>query len=135
MTSSRRPSRASPARGAGAEAAADRQLAEGQAVAGDDRVARVLAGRHGRDDQSLGRLGRHILHGVNGQIDLAVKQGLLDLLGEQRLAADVHQPAVLDPVARCGDEDQRRHDVGMLRRAQQPRDRGLDLAGLGPGEK
>ena len=36
-----------PARGAGADAGAGRQLAEGEAVAGDDHVARVLAQRDG----------------------------------------------------------------------------------------
>ena len=35
------------ARRAGADAGAGRQLAEGEAVAGDERVARVLAGGHG----------------------------------------------------------------------------------------
>ncbi len=39
-----------PARRAGADAGAGRQLGQGQAVPGDQRVARVLARRHGGDD-------------------------------------------------------------------------------------
>ena len=44
-----------PARRAGADAAADRQLAEGEAVAGDDDVARVLAQRYGGQREAVGR--------------------------------------------------------------------------------
>ena len=41
------------ARRAGADPAADRQLAEGQAVAGDDDVARVLAQGYGGQDEAV----------------------------------------------------------------------------------
>ena len=43
---------------AGADPAAGGQLAEGQAVAGDHRVARVLALGHGGQRDAVGRLGR-----------------------------------------------------------------------------
>ena len=68
-----------------------------------------------------GRLGRHVLHRVHRAVDAAVEQRLLDLLGEQPLAADLEQAAVLHAVAGGGDEDERRDLVlglGRRRRAR-----------------
>ena len=73
-TSRPRPSASSwrdPARGAGAEAAADRQLAEGEAVAGDEGVARVLAQRDGGQRDAVGGRRRQVLERVDGEVDLA----------------------------------------------------------------
>ena len=53
------------------------QLAEGQPVAGDQRVARVLAQRHRGEHEALGLGGRQVLERVHGEVDLA---------GEQRVA-------------------------------------------------
>src|SRR5262249_36885085 len=59
---------------------------------------------------------RHVLHGVDREIDAAVQQRLLDLLGEQALAADLLQLSVLHPVARGADDrDLRGRQVGMCR--------------------
>ncbi len=65
-----------PARRAGADPAADRQLAEGEAVAGDDDVARVLAQRHRGQRDAVGGSGGEVLEGVHGDVDPAVEQGL-----------------------------------------------------------
>ena len=40
---------------------------------------------------------------MHGEIDRAVKQGFVDLFGEQALAAEVAQRLVPDAVARGGD--------------------------------
>jgi len=69
---------------AGADAAADRELAESQAVTGDDDVARILARGHGGQRDAVGRSRRQVLERVHGEIDLA---------GEQGVAQGVHEHA------------------------------------------
>ena len=66
---------AHPARGAGAEAAADRQLAQGQAVAGDHDVAGVLAQRHRGERDAVGGRGGQVLERVDGDVDRARRAG------------------------------------------------------------
>ena len=61
-------------------------------LAADEGVARILALGDGGDDQARRQLGRHVLQRMDGAVDAAVQQGLLDLLGEQALAADLQQP-------------------------------------------
>jgi hypothetical protein len=90
----------------GAEAAAVGEGVETVIGAADEGVAGILAFRDGGDGQAGGLFGRHVLHGMDGDVDAAVQQGLLDLLGEQGLAADLHQAAVLDLVAGGDDLDQ-----------------------------
>ena len=76
------------ARGAGADDRAGGQLAEGEAVAGDERVAGVLAHRDRGDDQAgLGR-DRQVLERVHREVDLAALQGVPDGGGEDAGAAD-----------------------------------------------
>ena len=65
---------ADPTRRTGAEPAADGQLAEGEAVAGDDHVARVLAQRHGGQRDAVGGRGRQVLERVDGEVDVAVEE-------------------------------------------------------------
>ena len=65
----------------------------------------------------VGQGGRHVLHRVDGEVERALEQSGLDLLGEQALAADLGQRPVLDPVAL------RAHDHDL--------DRGVVEAGLG----
>ena len=69
---------------------------------------------------------------MHGEIDAVIAQRLLDLLGEQTLAADLGERTVLDDVARGldhGDRDRLRRDA-MGRR--EPR---LHLVGLPQGER
>ena len=83
----------------------------------DQRVAWVGPGQHGRHDQPLGQPGRHVLHRVHREIDGAAQQRLLDLLGEQPLAADVGQQPVGDAIT--GGLDHLDHDrvrLGQCRR-------------------
>ena len=58
-------------RRAGADAAAGRQLAERQPVAGDHDVARVLAQRYGGQREAVGRPGGEVLERVDGHVDRA----------------------------------------------------------------
>lgn len=90
----------------GAQTCAQRQVGETGEVAADEGVAGVLALGNGGDAQALGLFGGHILHRVDGDVDPAGQQGLLDLLGEQGLAADFQQAAILHPVAGGDDLDQ-----------------------------
>ena len=86
---------ADPARRAGAEAAADGQLAEGEPVAGDDDVARVLAGGYGGERDAVGGRGREVLQRVDGDVDLAGEQGVAQRADEDAGAADAW------PAGRC----------------------------------
>ncbi len=66
------------ARGAGADPSAGRQLGQGQAVAGDEGVAGVLAARdRGHRRARVGR-GGQVLVGVHGEVDPALGQGLAE---------------------------------------------------------
>ena len=123
------------AQAGGAQPGAEGQGVETVEVAADEGVARVLAFRDGGDAQALGLFGRHVLHRMDGDVDPAVQQGFLDLLGEQGLAAQLHQAAVLDAVAGGDDLDQRhgRFDLG-LGFAQGPADGPLHHARLGQGQ-
>jgi hypothetical protein len=58
------------------------------------------------DDGETGRQDRrHILEGMDGDVDIAGEQRLLDLLGEERLAALVGERAVGDAVAAGADDN------------------------------
>ena len=81
------------------------QVDETGEMLADEAVAGVLAFGDRGDGQTLGLFGGDVLHRVDGDIDAAVQQGLLDLLGEQGLAADFQQAAVLDAVAGGDDLD------------------------------
>ena len=80
----------------------------------EEGVPRILALGNGRQDQALGRGDGHVLERMDGAVDLAIEQGLLDLLGEEPLAADFQQAAVLDPVAGGGDDHQGGDAVRVL---------------------
>ena len=84
-----------PARRAGADAGAGRQLAEGQPVAGDDDVARVLAGRDGGEGDAGAGPGRQVLERVDGQVDPAVEQRLAQRADEDAGAAELGQRGVV----------------------------------------
>src|SRR5436190_4738416 len=69
---------------------------------------------------------------MDGAINSAIQQRLLDFLGEEALAADLQQAAILDAVTGGGDADQR---SGLLRlgrcRAEGGGDGALHHPGLG----
>ena len=62
-------------------------------------------GRQAASISPSGSSGRHVLGGMHREIDRAREQRLLDLLGEQPLAAGLRQRPVLDAVARGADRD------------------------------
>ena len=74
--------------------------------------------------KSVGQNGRHVLAAVDGQIDLAGEQRVLDFLDEQPLAADLRQRRVGEPVARRLDDDdlavRRRSSRAAARRQRRP---------------
>ena len=75
------------------------QRRERRVAVAHEGVARVGALRDGRDGESLGNLRRHILQAVHGEVDLAREHRLLELLGEEPLAADLRERRVEDLVA------------------------------------
>ena len=116
-----------PARGAGADLRADRQLAEGEPVAGHHGVARVLAQRYGDQVDVRGRGGRQVLEGVHGDVAATVEQRGAQRADEDAGAAHAGQRGVGD-VAVGGDLDEL--DLDAEGRA----DRVGDVTGLGAGE-
>ena len=73
------------------------------AAGADEGVAHIASLQHRGDDDAWRQLRGQILHGMHGEIDTAVEQRFVDLLGEQALAAEVAQRLVADAVARRGD--------------------------------
>lgn len=70
----------------------------------DQCVAHVLAGEVARQDRALRQVGGHVLHGVDGDVDAAVEQRVVDLLREKPLATDVGQGLAEDLVSRGLDD-------------------------------
>ena len=102
----------------GADHRAARQLGEVARLAADEDVARVLARQKRREHQPVRQEGRHVLGRMHREVDAALEQRLLDLLGEQALAAGLGQRPVLDPVAGGADHldlDPRRIEAMRLR--------------------
>ena len=71
---------------------------------------------------------------MDGEVDPAVEQGLVDLLGEQALAADIGERAILDAVAGG------RHRVfvegaHVAQHGTEPADLGQEGAGLGESQR
>jgi hypothetical protein len=64
---------------------------------------------------------------MHRQVDAAVQQGLLDLLGEQAFAADLRQRTVLDGVAGGADDGKADFVLGHAERHGQPRAHGPRL--------
>ena len=100
---------ASPPQRSGADPRAGRQIAEARPPL--DRPAR-RAGRRAaarsRSRDPSGSTGLHILQRMHRQIDAPVEQRLLDLLGEQPLAADLGEQAGPAPGRRsCGSSPSR----------------------------
>src|SRR5260370_371233 len=91
-------------RGGGAGGGARRQLGERLGLGGDEDVARVLAWEHRRDHKSRRQDRRHVFGGMHRQIDGARAERLLDLLGEETLAAGLRQRPVADHVAGGADD-------------------------------
>ena len=93
----------------------------------DQRVAGILAGQRAGEDDAGGQLGFQVLQAVHGEVDAAVQQRLVDLLGEQALAAEVGQAAVLHRIAGGADDGGFGGSVGS---------QGVDhQAGLDQGER
>ena len=55
---------------------------------GDQGIPRVFTGRHTENFETVRRCRRHILHAVNGEIDLPAQEGIFDFFDEQPLTAD-----------------------------------------------
>src|SRR4030095_15174925 len=87
----------------------------------DHRIASIFAWQYTGDTESLGKNHRHVLAAVDGEIDLAVAQGILDFLDEETLAADLRKGRVREFVARGANDDPFARQTGL--RAQLRGDR------------
>ncbi len=104
--------RLAPERGR-ADAGAARQVRQRAARTEDQRVPHIRTRQVSGKVQAIRQDGGDILGGMHGKVDAPFQQGLLDLLGEQPLAAGLREGAVLDAVAGGADHLQR----DALRRA------------------
>src|SRR5690625_909800 len=66
-----------------------------------------------RQAESLGKLHRHVFHGVDGQVSAVLQQGCFQLFDEQPLAADLGQRRVENLVATGREADQLHLEVGV----------------------
>jgi hypothetical protein len=82
-----------------------RQVAQARGLAADERVAHILARQTRGKHQPVRQHRRHVLGGMHREVDRTAEQRLLDLLGEQALAARLAQRAILDAIARGADRD------------------------------
>jgi hypothetical protein len=83
-----------------ADAAARRKLGERLTALRDQDVARVFACGNAADDEPGRELGWNVFHRVHGDVRAPREQGLLDLLDEQALAADLSEGPILHAIAR-----------------------------------
>jgi hypothetical protein len=76
-----------------------RQRAQRRRLAADQHVAGIFARQHCGDDQTRRQHRRHVLGRMHREVDIAGCERLLDLLGEEALAAEFRQRPVADGVA------------------------------------
>ena len=86
----------------------------------DEGIAHILARHQAHDLKRLRLDGRHVLHRMHGHVDVAGDQRVLDLLGEQALAAELAQRLVLDHVAGGLDDDHLEIGFAHAMRGAQP---------------
>ena len=98
----------------------------------DESIARIFPRQNTGNRNTVRQNGFEVLHGVHGDVDIASEQRLLDLLGEQTLAANIGERAVGYAIARGADDDELHvigREVGMGSNQSGP-----DLPGLDEGE-
>src|SRR6516162_8551751 len=76
-----------PPRAPGGKARRERKLRDRRCRPGDERVARIDPFRNRGDREPRGVLGGKVLEAVDGEVDRPGRQGVLDLLDEDPLAA------------------------------------------------
>ena len=79
----------------------------------DQDVPRILPGRYGGDLQRFRQFSRKVFHAVDGQIDVAAKERILDFPDENPFAADSRQWNVMQDVPLGADCDQFNRRTGM----------------------
>ncbi len=115
-----------------AEDGSRRQIGETDGRRRKEGVAKVLARQGGADGDPVRQKRRQILGGMDGDVDPAGEERLVDLLGEQALAAGLGERTVGDPVAGGAD----RHDrERRLIEAERRREAAPCLRGLGECER
>src|SRR5262249_14554099 len=87
----------------GADATFRRQLEQLLPASRNEHVARIFAAWNTADDEARRELGRHVFHGMNGEVRAAVEQRFFDLFDEQALAANLGQAAILHAISRRDD--------------------------------
>ena len=107
------------------------QIGQGPATRGHEGVADVFAREVAIEHQPAGLVHRHVLHRVDGDVDLFGEHRLFDLTGEQPLAADLFQGAVEDAVTGCLDDD---NLEGLFRQVESCRQAVAGFMGLSKRE-
>jgi hypothetical protein len=103
-----------PPEAGGADPGVLGQVEQGPHVGGADQgVAGVFPRGRAAEDDLIRQRRRQVLHGMDGQVDAAVQHRLVQLLGEQALAARLLQAAVLDAVAGGDDGDDLERAIGV----------------------
>lgn len=80
------------------------EIGERLACVTDEGVADITSGQNRGNAKAPRQFGRQVLHRMHGHINIAAQQRLVDLFGEQALAAELTQRLVLDAIAGSGDD-------------------------------
>ena len=70
-----------------------------------EEIARIFSRKHSSDDESVRKQCWHVLAAVNGEVDVACEQRILDFLHEQPLASDLRQRRLAEAITRRFDDD------------------------------
>ena len=87
------------AQGGRADPRALGQVLERGRILRDEGIAHILARQVGVQQQACRLQNRHVLHRMHRNVDGAIQQRLFDFAGEQPLAADLLERAILDRIA------------------------------------
>ena len=91
--------------GGSADERASRELVETAEARRDERIARILARQIAGDADARRQERRQILRRMHRDVDAPVEERLVELLGEEPLAACVREGAIGDAVSACADDD------------------------------
>ena len=108
------------AKAAGSDSGTPGQLGKGWRLSADKDIADRLALGYCRQHQSGNRLGGKILQAVYGQVDAALKQGVLDFLGEYALTAECPDRTALSSIPRGRDRHKFDHQPQGLQTGGDP---------------
>ena len=103
------------------------QVGEALAMGGYENVPDIFARQIAGDDEAVGKNRWQVLRGMDGEVDVVLEEGGVELLGEEPLAARFRQWTVLNEIARGSNHD---HFDPVLRHVVRLGEQAADQMGL-----